>query len=1190
MATLPYPPLAFLFLLPLHASSLCRSSKRTTTSMGSNQLFGSLPAGLSSLALLTLLDVSSNYLTGPMVDRSSMPGGTRHDYSNNYMTGALLKAQCNSGDLQLGINCFSTAAAVSCAPQRPVAVCEAFCGLVVSSPTTPVCSGLGVCYLEGPSQVPTCLCLNGAVQDGRIYCAPPGSVGRKELVEPTFLTKGVVAATAGVFTADTLTLFSYRTVSTGCGTDLPFRVEFTFFMLPTSPTYKGANGLAFVISATNAAGTDGEGGGVGYAGMDARSIAVEFDTFTDAAHGDMQGDHVGINSRGSATSIKAVRSPFRLNNQKAYTAWIDYKPGSPGGPGTLSVYLAGDDVKPDVPLLESPLSLCDVLQPTPANRFFYFGFVASSVAPFQQQHAILVSFVETGLTLPTSRPVKEGNKLFTNLKENPSSLPVLLSPFSPPFLPPTPHPASSPSAWPTSQSLSLVFPLSCLPSLPLTMLHCSPLFHPSPPPLPLPPSPPSHTLPLSPPLPPLEAAYGLAVSAATFRPAKASPFTRYVSAAYSLTQSGQQDAWLLRDPSSWDVPWLAWPVKDQDACNACWAYAVVASIEAAYGIAEAKAAPQLSVESLFAAMGLTTQEGKCSAGGSPTDAFEKLLSLPKGGVALAVNATGTAVQRQPVVVHIEASAATFARYDGTYKYQDPACYTGELNHVVLVVGYSVAVGDSVQKRIPPPFWIIRNSWGAGWGYNGHMRMDIQGGDGVCGINVLPGIYPIVKIPGDPCGKKSFKVDRDGEPAFNPCGRFTCKALAKNKGNSCNKCIIPKSPIQPFVEVANGFGAKTCVYGERQVFAAPIDILPFEAPKKAPIDILPVLPSQLALLSCPPPTTGGTAAWTCRWSSHASTNLSLPFPDPLTLLSRPSSTARGTVAVDVCGSYFKNPCAVGTCINDGKGSYSCICPPNHVPSRTIDDFPTCDPAGSLATSLAVSGSNWACADVHPLMGLTLAQFTQQNGAINCNKPLLLNAVLQLGGSPVVPCTAFFYALSGDTCESIAWSIGRSESDLLELNPGLSCQQGIKAGRSLCVERNPEFAFKVPECLKFTTLTAQDSCERLLERTGGTTSVGASAWDELYRNNPGLGCSGTVPTAASAVGSSAGVQVCLKAEYWPFTLGRCTKGRAKTVSPSLSCSSAYSFYGGTMTAAAAKFTEYNGNACAKNVGAKYMCVPR
>ncbi|CAI5980155.1 unnamed protein product [Closterium sp. NIES-64] len=1077
-------------------ASLSKLQALNQLSMGSNQLFGSLPAGLSSLALLTLLDVSSNYLTGPMVDRSSMPGGTRHDYSNNYMTGALLKAQCNSGDLQLGINCFSTAAAVSCAPQRPVAVCEAFCGLVVSSPTTPVCSGLGVCYLEGPSQVPTCLCLNGAVQDGRIYCAPPGSVGRKELVEPTFLTKGVVAATAGVFTADTLTLFSYRTVSTGCGTDLPFRVEFTFFMLPTSPTYKGANGLAFVISATNAAGTDGEGGGVGYAGMDARSIAVEFDTFTDAAHGDMQGDHVGINSRGSATSIKAVRSPFRLNNQKAYTAWIDYKPGSPGGPGTLSVYLAGDDVKPDVPLLESPLSLCDVLQPTPANRFFYFGFVASSVAPFQQQHAILVSFVET--------------------------------------------------------------------------------------------------------------AYGLAVSAATFRPAKASPFTRYVSAAYSLTQSGQQDAWLLRDPSSWDVPWLAWPVKDQDACNACWAYAVVASIEAAYGIAEAKAAPQLSVESLFAAMGLTTQEGKCSAGGSPTDAFEKLLSLPKGGVALAVNATGTAgfertrfkgyvglmlaVQRQPVVVHIEASAATFARYDGTYKYQDPACYTGELNHVVLVVGYSVAVGDSVQKRIPPPFWIIRNSWGAGWGYNGHMRMDIQGGDGVCGINVLPGIYPIVKIPGDPCGKKSFKVDRDGEPAFNPCGRFTCKALAKNKGNSCNKCIIPKSPIQPFVEVANGFGAKTCVYGERQVFAAPIDILPFEAPKKAPIDILPVLPSQLALLSCPPPTTGGTAAWTCRWSSHASTNLSLPFPDPLTLLSRPSSTARGTVAVDVCGSYFKNPCAVGTCINDGKGSYSCICPPNHVPSRTIDDFPTCDPAGSLATSLAVSGSNWACADVHPLMGLTLAQFTQQNGAINCNKPLLLNAVLQLGGSPVVPCTAFFYALSGDTCESIAWSIGRSESDLLELNPGLSCQQGIKAGRSLCVERNPEFAFKVPECLKFTTLTAQDSCERLLERTGGTTSVGASAWDELYRNNPGLGCSGTVPTAASAVGSSAGVQVCLKAEYWPFTLGRCTKGRAKTVSPSLSCSSAYSFYGGTMTAAAAKFTEYNGNACAKNVGAKYMCVPR
>ncbi|CAI5534962.1 unnamed protein product [Closterium sp. Naga37s-1] len=49
-----------------------------------------------------------------------------------------------------------------------------------------------------------------------------------------------------------------------------------------------------------------------------------------------------------------------------------------------------------------------------------------------------------------------------------------------------------------------------------------------------------------------------------------------------------------------------------------------------------------------------------------------------------------------------------------------------------------------------------------------------------------------------------------------------------------------------------------------------------------------------------------------------------------------------VVVDVCGSYFKNPCYVGTCINDLKGSYSCICPSSHIERATNYGFPTCEP--------------------------------------------------------------------------------------------------------------------------------------------------------------------------------------------------------------------------------------------------------
>ncbi|CAI5470311.1 unnamed protein product [Closterium sp. Yama58-4] len=502
-------------------------------------------------------------------------------------------------------------------------------------------------------------------------------------------------------------------------------------------------------------------------------------------------------------------------------------------------------------------------------------------------------------------------------------------------------------------------------------------------------------------------AYGLNIALNTYVPTKASPFPRYVSADYRVS-AGQKDSWVFRDLHSWDaVPFLGWPVKDQGDCNACWAFAVVSSIEEAYGIATYLEVPKLSVNSIFTAMGLTTQEDRCTAGGSPTEAFEKLLALPKGGLNMEINLNVTypiqgfertafkgyvglllAVQQQPVVVHIEASAVSFTKYDGTFKYQDPGCYTGNLNHVVLVVGYFVLRNDGSENRIAPQFWIIRNSWGEEWGDRGHMRMDIQGGDGVCGINVLPGIYPIVKM-------------------------------------------------------------------------------------------------------------------------------------------------------DVCGSYFKNPCTVGTCINDGKGAYSCICPPNYISSTTIDNFPTCDPANTTATNMTVIGDNWFCSDVYPLAGLLYAQFIQQNPTLVCSKALPRGTVIQLVDTPAIPCTAYFYTLSGDICVSIADSVRLTRDDLMDLNPGLDCTQTIQPGRSICVERNETYAYSVPECVKYATLTAQDTCERLLQGLGLQNNP--SNWAKLYRNNPGLVCASTNPGSSSADGSNAGVQVCLKAEYWSFQLGKCTKGR-------------------------------------------------
>ncbi|CAI5462037.1 unnamed protein product [Closterium sp. Yama58-4] len=688
------------------------------------------------------------------------------------------------------------------------------------------------------------------------------------------LTKGTQKETGGNFTATPVTLFVYEAgqAVSGCGVQLAFQVNFTFSLSPRSGRV-GNSGFAFVVSATDRV---GNGTGVGYAGMDNRSLAIELDTFQDKQYGDMSSHYVGLNVRGQETSLAAVKSPFVLNNKKAYSAWVDYEPGEPG---TIQVFLAASEVKPEEPLLERRVALCEVLQAGAEQNAFFFGFVASTVKPFQM-HLILTSAMTT---------------------------------------------------------------------------------------------------------------------------------------------------------------------------DASWAYAVVASVEAAYGIAMNQEAPRLSVDSLFAAMGLTSPAAKCTTGNSPAAAFEKLLTLPRGGLSTDSKPPSTypiqgfertrfkgyvglmlAVRRQPVVVHIEASASTFIQYDGTFKYQDPSCYTGNLNHAVLVVGYLISTKDGRKSPSAPPFWIIRNSWGPKWGDRGHMRMDIQGGDGVCGINVLPGIYPIVKI-------------------------------------------------------------------------------------------------------------------------------------------------------DMCGSYAMNPCAAGTCINDGKGSYSCICPPNYIESRTVDNFSTCDPG---AATLHRSWLN----RIMNFDGLL---------AVNCTQPLPLGKVIQLGSTvTTIPCTSFFYALDGDTCASISTQLELTPTELAALNPGLNCSEPIKAGRSLCIERNATLAYTIPQCLQYSMLTAQDTCEGLMlqsmQQSGEDGSTGAevvtaASWAELYRNNPGLICPRSNPASSATVATMNSVQVCLKADYESLGSQSCRIGRLKVVSPALSCAGALSFYGGAKPGAVAKFSDYNGRTCLGTVGVNYLCVP-
>ncbi|CAI5978177.1 unnamed protein product [Closterium sp. NIES-64] len=541
-----------------------------------------------------------------------------------------------------------------------------------------------------------------------------------------------------------------------------------------------------------------------------------------------------------------------------------------------------------------------------------------------------------------------------------------------------------------------------------------------------------------------------------------------------------------------DILW--WNIATADSS----AYAVVAAVEAAYSIASnSYSPPRLSVEQLRVALSSNCDDMP------PRDVLAFLVAATRKGGGLVDDAAAAAasphsmasagrrerlaakvkyygvqgfeessfggwlglllaVQRQPVVARIEASAQSFLDYNGTLKYSDASCFKNGVNHAVLVVGYAVREDLSSPFSLPAPLWVIRNSWGSEWGAAGHMFMDMQSGPGVCGINTLPGIFPILRSTADPCGSKSVMLAGPpgvaGSNAFNPCGQFKC-----SKAGASNRCACA---APHFVQASHPDGSNTCTYGEPIAPHAPLHSI----------------------------------AFVFLFIAHPNTT----FPSLPSLL----------LPVDACGLAGSNPCVVGTCVNDGKGSYSCVCPPGFFQGTTAKGTLSCAPGDSKG-SYTVRGSNMWCSHLLPVLGLTLDELKQKNKKLSCSKPIPVGFKLNITPSQLLAgCSLIYTTHLGDSCASIAALFGLSEGcpvegeaceeALVGLNPGLDCA-ALTGRLAVCVEREESKAGMVAVCDQQYEMEGSDGCDAARIAVNPPLSP-----LEFYRLNPGINCNNRLPT--------------------------------------------------------------------------------
>jgi len=196
---------------------------------------------------------------------------------------------------------------------------------------------------------------------------------------------------------------------------------------------------------------------------------------------------------------------------------------------------------------------------------------------------------------------------------------------------------------------------------------------------------------------------------------------------------------------------LVTPAKNQGQCGSCWAFSAIGSMEGAW-------AKQNGLVSLSEQEIVDCGSGSCNGGLMP-EGFKTAINM--GGIESessypyehvdyngcrynAANAAAHITGYQavypgenqlemalvqaghPISVAVHAGSGMQQYHGGIYS--DPTCRYYQLNHGVLLVGYDKTDPNN-------SYWIVKNSWGSGWGESGFIKMKM--GQNICGISKDP---------------------------------------------------------------------------------------------------------------------------------------------------------------------------------------------------------------------------------------------------------------------------------------------------------------------------------------------------------------------------------------------------------------------------------------------------------------------